>query len=501
VRILIWLFCVIISGLYVLQPIVDPDLWWHIAIGKWILSHGTVPLHEHWNLYALGKPFIAYSWMTEVLFAWAESKGGIDWLFWIKAILIQAVGLSFCFVFSKLSRDWFFGLLLGVIALVGCQSHFTLRPQSVTWLYFIWIIYFCDLAVRRERVFPAAIGIFCLMSLWANIHITTIIGLGVIVLWTIEKKNLALTSWLLLFGVLGTLCTPYLGGEWITFFSKTSHPLEHSSIIEFQPATILQYATGFPLIGIFLLGTLVFLQPLIVLPFRFVLCAGLLFGGLAVVKFLPYATIVIFATIASVWGRGKEHSARFGNLSEAVEKFRSLFGSRHLPLEGVGFILVCFIYVLVKQSTETRLETAIVPSEPIAFMVEKDIRPPFLHTFGYGGYLMYHFSQHEGEGVGDESTKVIIDGRTNVTPPDIQEMIGNAFGGNGRWEEILSLYQPNAVLWHGDSPFVSLLLLTGDWCTIYEVPESILKHTVLIKKDEYEARKGDFPNAQCRDRH
>jgi len=112
---------------------------------------------------------------------------------------------------------------------------------------------------------------------------------------------------------------------------------------------------------------------------------------------------------------------------------------------------------------------------------------------------MYHFSGHEGEGVGDESTKVIIDGRTNVTPPDIQEMIGNAFGGNGRWEEILNLYQPNAVLWHGETPFVSLLLLTGDWCKVYEAPQSLLKHTVLIKKDEYEARKGDFPNAQCRD--
>ena len=492
-RTLIWLFCGIVAGLYVLQPILDPDLWWHIAIGKWILEHGAVPVQEHWNLYALGQPFTAYSWMTEVLFAWAESKGGIDWLFWMKAILIQVVGLSLCFVYAKLSRDWFFGLLLGIVALIGCQSHFTLRPQSFTWLYLIWLIYFCEVAVRRERLFPASLGIFLVMSLWANIHITTIIGIAVIIFWTLERKNLAFTAWLVLFGFLGTLITPYLGGEWLIFLSKTNHPLEHSSIIEFQAATILQYPTGFMLLGAFFLGMLLFLRPQLFSPSRTCLAGGLLLGGLAVVKFLPYAILFIFAVIASVWGEGKIRNVRFGNLTEAVGKFRSLFGSKHLPLEGVGFILICLIYVLAKQGMATKLETSIVPSEAVSFMVEKNISPPVLHTFGYGGYMMYHYSSDPNTA----SEKVIIDGRTNVTPADVGEMVGKAFAGKRGWSEVMSLYRPNSVLWHGDSPLISLLLLSGEWCIVYQAPQTMLQHTVLIKRDEYEARSQEFPNAEC----
>ena len=44
--------------------------------------------------------------------------------------------------------------------------------------------------------------------------------------------------------LLGTLVTPYFGAEWIVFFSKTSHPLLHSEIIEFGPATILDAPVG-----------------------------------------------------------------------------------------------------------------------------------------------------------------------------------------------------------------------------------------------------------------
>jgi hypothetical protein len=493
-RVLLWSFCFIIAGLYILNPIVDPDLWWHIAIGRWILTHGAVPTHEHWNAFAVGKPFRAYSWMTEVLFAWIDGRFGLDGLFWAKLILGQLVALSFFFVFSKISGNWFFGVLLGLIGMVSVQGHFALRPQTFTWIYFAWLLYFCDLAVHQKKIFPAAIGIMGVMCLWANIHITTALGIGAIVFWVGDKERISLTAWLVFFGVLGTLFTPYLGGEWLTFLSKTGHPMSFSSIIEFKPATILQFSTGFVLLSCFVVALFFYYQPQ-VLALPIMIYGGiLLLGGLAVIKFLPYAAIFVLAIVAQGWRRAAEENVEFGNFTEAIHKFQELFRSKHLPPEGLGFILVCVIVVLVSQTTKEKINLDAVPKVPVDFMEEKGIEPPVLHVFGYGGYMMRHFSDETGFA----KEKVVIDGRTNVTPHEIMDLMGAARTGRRNWREIVDIVQPNAVLWDGNSPLISLLLLTGEWCIVYQDEEgSVMKHTLMIKRTEVESRPEDFPNAEC----
>ena len=50
----------------------DPDLWWHLAIGNWIIAHGDIPASEHWNRFSIGDPFRAYSWSIEILFSFLE---------------------------------------------------------------------------------------------------------------------------------------------------------------------------------------------------------------------------------------------------------------------------------------------------------------------------------------------------------------------------------------------------------------------------------------------
>lgn len=492
-RAFLWTFSFIIAGLYIVSPIIDPDLWWHIAIGRWIIANGHVPTHEHWNAFALGQPFRAYSWMNEVLFAWIEGTFGLDGLFWAKLLLGQLIAFSLFFVYSKIAGDWFFGLLLGVMAVVTCQGHFTLRPQSFTWIYLAWLLYFTDLACRKDRLFPAAFGVMAVMCLWANIHITTALGLAAVFFWAASKERVGLTAWLIFFGALGTVLTPYLGAEWLTFISKSGHPLEYSSISEFQPATILQYPTGFVLLGMFVLSMFFYFHPSVILPGRLIYAGILLLGGLAIIKFLPYAAIFVFAVVASGWRKAREEGKEFGNFSEAVSKFEALFRHERLPAEGLGFIMVCVIYVLVNQVTATKLETAVVPKNAVDFIAEKELQPPVLHTFGYGGYMMYHFADSDGEA----KEKVMIDGRTNITPHEISEYGMSARTGLRDWRKILEVTEPNSILWPGESPLVTILLLTGEWCIVFEEPESILHHTVLIKRTEYDQRSEEFPDAVC----
>lgn len=73
---LLWIVIALAAGLYICGPVVDPDLWWHITIGRWIIAHRDVPVVDHWTLFGQGEVWRAYSWMIEILFALVDRVGG-----------------------------------------------------------------------------------------------------------------------------------------------------------------------------------------------------------------------------------------------------------------------------------------------------------------------------------------------------------------------------------------------------------------------------------------
>ena len=66
-RIVLLTLLYLILVLPAMLPILDPDLWWHLRTGQWIVEHGTVPTTDLFSSYGMGKPWIAYSWLFEVL--------------------------------------------------------------------------------------------------------------------------------------------------------------------------------------------------------------------------------------------------------------------------------------------------------------------------------------------------------------------------------------------------------------------------------------------------
>ena len=77
----------------------------------------------------------------------------------------------------------------------------------------------------------------------------SMLGFGTAVLWIFDetKEGLArvsLPAKVLGLCFLGCLLTPYFGLELLTFLSKADHPFDHGEIVEFQAASLNQYATG-----------------------------------------------------------------------------------------------------------------------------------------------------------------------------------------------------------------------------------------------------------------
>ncbi|HEX5691578.1 MAG TPA: hypothetical protein VFX76_16305, partial [Roseiflexaceae bacterium] len=74
----------------------DGDLGWHIALGRLILTSGTIPTHDLFSYTMHGQPFVPHEWLSEVAFAGVYLLGGFDGVALLTAVVIGATfaGLS-----------------------------------------------------------------------------------------------------------------------------------------------------------------------------------------------------------------------------------------------------------------------------------------------------------------------------------------------------------------------------------------------------------------------
>ena len=49
------------------RPQVDPDAWWHLAIGDSFIATGGIPATEPFSWLTAGEPFVAHSWLWDVV--------------------------------------------------------------------------------------------------------------------------------------------------------------------------------------------------------------------------------------------------------------------------------------------------------------------------------------------------------------------------------------------------------------------------------------------------
>ncbi|WGR94252.1 hypothetical protein MTX20_07985 [Bradyrhizobium sp. ISRA435] len=54
----------------------DSDTYWQIAVGRWILDHGTVPSVDIYSFTKAGEPWMSSSWLSQVLYAKAYDLAG-----------------------------------------------------------------------------------------------------------------------------------------------------------------------------------------------------------------------------------------------------------------------------------------------------------------------------------------------------------------------------------------------------------------------------------------
>ncbi len=219
----LWLVCLLAFVAAVsIRPeaSVEGDLWWHMRTGDWIIQHATVPWHDMFAWTMIGKRWIAYTWLFDVLTAKIYALGGLHGILTLTALLVLACISALVVLLSR------YGSLLRAVALsapvfIAFIPLTSPRPWLFTILFFTVELYF--LVQARETGNPAWLApIAPLFVVWANVHIQFIYGLGVIGIFALEgiiARATKLTSsaklrstwfWcLLLLSGTATLINPY----------------------------------------------------------------------------------------------------------------------------------------------------------------------------------------------------------------------------------------------------------------------------------------------------
>jgi len=159
--------------LFAPQVFNDPDTYWHVATGRWILDHGRVPHVDVFSYTRAGAPWVAHEWLSDVLMALAWRAGGWSGLV---VLFATAAGAAAWLLVRRLSLA--LGgvtlLLVSVLAIACMMPSLLARPQLL--MLPVLLLWVGELMAAREQHRAPRLAAALLMTLWANLHGSFVFG-------------------------------------------------------------------------------------------------------------------------------------------------------------------------------------------------------------------------------------------------------------------------------------------------------------------------------------
>ena len=161
----------------------DPDTFWHIVVGRWIIEYGTVPDHGIFSGTMAHAPWLDQEWLAEILMAW-----GYDHFGW--AALAVGTALSVAVAIAILLRA-LLGTLPPVYAMIAIvlagalwSPHILARPFILTTP--ILVVWVAGLVRARRENRPPSLWMALLIVVWTNLHGSFVFGIGIAALLAAE---------------------------------------------------------------------------------------------------------------------------------------------------------------------------------------------------------------------------------------------------------------------------------------------------------------------------
>jgi hypothetical protein len=440
---------------------IDGDTNWHVASGRWILEHHTVPLTDPFSFTFAGKPWIAHEWGSEVMMALAYLAGG-----WSGVVLLigVAAGLAYALIARELQL-WMgpIGQIIGLGLSFACLQPFLFaRPHMLaTPLLVFWTGRL--LAARREGKAPP-LELALLMVLWANLHASFIFGLGIIGPFaaeaffdapnTVAAKLGVVRGWGL-FGVIATalsLATPHgFSGLAFPFFVLGMKVLPN--ILEWRSATFQQPTLfeGALLITLFLGLWRGVRMP----PFRLLLLLALVHMALQHVRQEAVLAVLAPMLLAEPFGRSLNPDRPGPRLVPPVG-WKPTWRVPSVIVASTLAVAVAIVAAARFAIPLVRTDNGNVPVTAVAHVPPQLLGQPVFNEYAFGGYLIF------------KGVKPYIDGRADMYGDAwVQQYLAIAGGAQPTVDDAFKRWNIRWTILSPREPLVHMLDTRPGWRRIY----------------------------------
>lgn len=171
-----------------LRPVVDNDVFWHLATGRYMWATGHIPHTDPFSWTAFGRAWIAHEWLTELWLYPLYTHGGYAALMLLFAAIITAAFALAYATARDLGASRPLGVATTVLAAVASSHTWGIRPQMISMLFMAlmaWILTRGTMDPARRRMLWTLVP---LMVLWANLHGGFIFGLALIGIFALGQS-------------------------------------------------------------------------------------------------------------------------------------------------------------------------------------------------------------------------------------------------------------------------------------------------------------------------
>ncbi|CAN5205115.1 hypothetical protein BH10PSE11_BH10PSE11_15460 [soil metagenome] len=434
------------------RMLADPDTYWQIVIGRWILDTGSFPRTDVFSFTMHGQPWISTQWLAQVCYAAAFSLAG-----WAGPVVLTAASIAGAFAILA----WFVGrrldpvaaLILLMAAMAIASPHFLVRPHALAMP--VMVAWVAGLIAAADRGETPSFWLLPLMILWANLHGSFIFGLfliGAIALDAVLKVETPARVRLLLrwfvFGLMAlaaSCITPYGFDAILAARNILNLGAALSLITEWRPMDFSRVG-AFEICLLLGLGTAL-LKRLTLPPMRIVLVLGLLHMALAHVRnaavlalLLP---IILAAPLAAQLGkRGDEAGSSFVWLQRIAVS--------------VAAVLMLAMTVYALAGNRYRPAGNVTPAAALAILKQNHAQRVF-NDYDFGGYMIA------------QGMAPFIDGRTELYGEKfvVDHNAAREMRDPAIFFALLERYKIDATLLRRSAPAAQILNQVDGWRKIF----------------------------------
>jgi len=450
----------------------DPDTWWHLAAGKYIVQTRSVPHADPFSWTVAGKPWVTHEWLAEVLLYLAYAAGQ----FWgVLSFLLAVASVLFLLYWRLLTTakgPFFVAALVLLITGEMLYPFLELRPQVFSYVLcvaFLYLLHCYEQGKNRLFLLPL------LTALWANNHGSFFLGPALLLLYTccglvplrheklvnrrLDKMALARLLLVLALCVAAAALTPN-GGKLLVYPFSTIGASEMMDNIQewLSPDFHNPYNQLFL---VYYLGTflLLLLTPQRIRLFDlvlFLLCGAAAFTH---ARFIAYALLVnglLWANYyrpALRWKTQLKGAVKYALLPALLALYAVILAGRMPPQDPVDYRFA---------------DPQEYPVKALAYLKEHPLKGKMLNYYGWGGYLIWN---RAGE-------KVFIDGRADVYLPKVFDDYRRITHLAPEAPALLEAYGIDYVFMPAAAALVQALRFSPDWETYYADQTAV----ILVKK-------------------